>query len=378
MGVIKLKGKLIIKAKIHVPTQKRINTSKILKESVSFANTLGLDYPIDHAEFHPKQTRMGIKGMLTLDGKRAILNEQALINSAKGRQIEHKLEYEQALKETYIETVVHELTHLKQRAENRHQRGGVYSPASDQEQEAKKAGLAAVELYRKQLNEPKGITIYHGSGNPSLIKDDITIFNEGRKQNKGSSKYGGLYGHTESDVHLAQNYANMKGGTPTVYAINLKPNVSILDKDGDITRLSEDFISSAKNDGHSVVRGKSLTGKIEYAVIDEKAIESLVPVTNEQIAEIKSIAKVVEPKNTNLENTPISEIQDILIAVRYNLEAGMPLSQDTMLKLKQFYTQDRYIIERKVSMALNNIPDIATRINVSRRLDEIVATNFNK
>jgi hypothetical protein len=310
--------------------------------------------------------------MVTLDGKKAILNEQALISSAKRKQTQEKLLYEQALQEVYIETAVHELTHLKQRAENRHQRGGVYSPLSPQEVEAKTAGTEAVNLWRQ--HQPT-ITIYHGSGDANLSKDKITIFNEGRKQNKDNRKFGGLYGHSESDIHLAVNYSKMQSGTPTVYAVHLKPNISILDKEGDITLLSETFINTALDAGHGVVRGKSPTGKIEYAVIDPSVISTFKPIAVDQISELKTVIKNTAPKQTSLFNTPVEPLHDIVLAIRHSIETNTELNELYTLKLRQHLERSSKLeLNKQISMSLETIDNIDVKIKTSFMLDSLLGS----
>lgn len=120
---------------------------------------------------------------------------------------------------------------------------------------------------------PNGISILHGSGDDKLSVNSIDIVRaNGQKQGKKGRVYGGFYGAPRSALNEAEGYASMQGGTPTVYEVRIKPNTKVLEKNGDITRLSEGYIDTLKKEGIGVVVGKDPRGRVEYAVIDKDAI----------------------------------------------------------------------------------------------------------
>lgn len=121
-----------------------------------------------------------------------------------------------------------------------------------------------------------GLTIVHGSGNPNMKAGDIQIVRaSGQKQGKSGRIYGGFYGTTEADAVQAEGYAGMMGGTPTLYDVKIKPGTKVLNKTGDITRLSESYINELVSQGYGVVTGKDPRGQTEIVVIDKGAVESL-------------------------------------------------------------------------------------------------------
>lgn len=122
-----------------------------------------------------------------------------------------------------------------------------------------------------------GMTLLHG-GRSGLDLDSIEIVREpgATKQGKKNRVYGGLYTAPESDAAYAESYAaQIEDGE--VYNVKIKPGTKILNKDGDITRLSPAQIDAYKADGVGIVFGKDPRGKTEYAVVDKNAIESLSP-----------------------------------------------------------------------------------------------------
>lgn len=122
----------------------------------------------------------------------------------------------------------------------------------------------------------KGMTIVHGSGNPSMQAGDIQIVRaSGQKQGKAGRIYGGFYGTSEADLAHADGYAGMMGGTPTLYDVKVKPGTKVLNKTGDITRLSEAYIRELVGQGYGLVTGKDPRGRTEHVVIDQNAIESM-------------------------------------------------------------------------------------------------------
>lgn len=123
-----------------------------------------------------------------------------------------------------------------------------------------------------------GMTIVHGSGNPKLTAEDIQIIRTaGQKQGKKGRVYGGLYGTAEQDAAEAAGYANMGGGTPTLYDVAIKPGTKVLNKNGDVTRLSESYINDLEKQGYGLVTGKDPRGRTEFAVIAKDAIEDFSP-----------------------------------------------------------------------------------------------------
>lgn len=121
-----------------------------------------------------------------------------------------------------------------------------------------------------------GMTIVHGSGNPGMKAEDIQIVRaDGQKQGKAGRVYGGFYGTTEQDAAQAEGYAGMMGGTPTLYDVKVKPGTKVLNKTGDITRLSEAYINELVSQGYGVVTGKDPRGRTEHVVIDKNAIQEI-------------------------------------------------------------------------------------------------------
>nr|DAL60036.1 MAG TPA_asm: Type I restriction enzyme [Caudoviricetes sp.] len=122
----------------------------------------------------------------------------------------------------------------------------------------------------------EGMTLVHGSGNGNLTLDDIQIVRaNGQKQGKKGRVYGGFYGTSEKDSAQAEGYAGMMEGTPTVYDVKIKPGTKVFQKEGDITRLSENTINDLVSKGYGVVVGTDPRGRTEYAVIDKNAIQQL-------------------------------------------------------------------------------------------------------
>lgn len=122
----------------------------------------------------------------------------------------------------------------------------------------------------------EGMTLVHGSGNGNLTLDDIQIVRaNGQKQGKKGRVYGGFYGTSEKDSAQAEGYAGMMEGTPTVYDVKIKPGTKVFQKEGDITRLSENTINDLVSKGYGVVVGTDPRGRTEFAVIDKNAIQGI-------------------------------------------------------------------------------------------------------
>lgn len=121
-----------------------------------------------------------------------------------------------------------------------------------------------------------GMVIVHGSGNDAMSLGGIDIVRQsGQKQGKKGRVYGGFYGTSEADAAQAEGYAGMMEGTPTLYDVRIKPGTGVLNKTGDVTRLSETYINQLVEQGYGLVIGTDPRGRTEYVVIDKNAIQSL-------------------------------------------------------------------------------------------------------
>ncbi len=150
------------------------------------------------------------------------------------------------------------------------QQGGVKQPSSNSAQQDRQDGKTEIAQ--------NGMVIVHGSGNPGMSEQDIQIVRaSGQKQGKKGRVYGGFYGTSEQDAHQAQAYADMMGGTPTLYDVKIKPGTKVLHKQGDITRLSESYINELVSQGYGVVTGTDPRGHTEHVVIDKSAVASMAP-----------------------------------------------------------------------------------------------------
>lgn len=150
------------------------------------------------------------------------------------------------------------------------QQGAVKQPSSNSAQQDRQDGKTEIAQ--------NGMVIVHGSGNPGMSEQDIQIVRaSGQKQGKKGRVYGGFYGTSEQDAHQAQAYADMMGGTPTLYDVKIKPGTKVLHKQGDITRLSESYINELVSQGYGVVTGTDPRGQTEHVVIDKSAVASMAP-----------------------------------------------------------------------------------------------------
>lgn len=121
-----------------------------------------------------------------------------------------------------------------------------------------------------------GLVIVHGSNSDTMTPDSIQIVRaNGQKQGKKGRVYGGFYGTSEMDASQAEGYAGMGEGTPTIYDVRIKPGTGVLNKTGDVTRLSESYINELVGQGYGLVVGTDPRGRTEYVVIDKNAIESM-------------------------------------------------------------------------------------------------------
>lgn len=122
----------------------------------------------------------------------------------------------------------------------------------------------------------EGLVVVHGSGSDSLSADSIEIVRtSGQKQGKKGRVYGGFYATSEQDSAQAEGYAGMMEGTPTLYDVRIKPGTGVLNKVGDITRLSDTYIKQLVDQGYGLVVGTDPRGRTEYVVIDKNAIQSV-------------------------------------------------------------------------------------------------------
>lgn len=121
-----------------------------------------------------------------------------------------------------------------------------------------------------------GLVIVHGSNSDTMTPESIQIVRaNGQKQGKKGRVYGGFYGTSEIDAAQAEGYAGMGEGTPTIYDVRIKPGTGVLNKTGDVTRLSESYINELVGQGYGLVVGTDPRGRTEYVVIDKNAIESM-------------------------------------------------------------------------------------------------------
>lgn len=121
-----------------------------------------------------------------------------------------------------------------------------------------------------------GLVIVHGSNSDTMTPESIQIVRtNGQKQGKKGRVYGGFYGTSEMDAAQAEGYAGMGEGTPTIYDVRIKPGTGVLNKTGDVTRLSESYINELVGQGYGLVVGTDPRGRTEYVVIDKNAIESM-------------------------------------------------------------------------------------------------------
>lgn len=140
-----------------------------------------------------------------------------------------------------------------------------------------------------QARAARGTVLFHGSPRSDLTQADIRIIGgEGRKQGKKGRVYGGFYAADEASIADAEGYAG-EGGT--VYRLELTPGAVVEEKEGDITRLSEQTIAEYLARGVDVVKGKDPRGRTEYAVINEKAIASFGDRATAQPAEVSSVER---------------------------------------------------------------------------------------
>lgn len=142
--------------------------------------------------------------------------------------------------------------------------------------------------------KPNNLRFFHGSPNSDLSHDSIQIIREAgtSKQSRNGRTYGGFY--VTEKLEEARGYSKMGEGKPTVYEIDLISNTKIQDIEEDVTRLSPKVIEELRTAGVDVVRGKDIRGRVEYAIINEKAIERFEAEKTEVVADNDSVEKAVD------------------------------------------------------------------------------------
>lgn len=123
-----------------------------------------------------------------------------------------------------------------------------------------------------------GLTLLHGAPRADMDWNQVEIVRaSGQKQGKKGRVYGGFYATSQQDIDQAQGYAEMAEGTPTIYDVRVKEGTKVLNKEGDVTRLSENYIAQLVEQGYGLVVGKDPRGRTEYVVINKDAVESFAP-----------------------------------------------------------------------------------------------------
>jgi len=136
------------------------------------------------------------------------------------------------------------------------------------------------------------IILYHGSGNPNLTANDITIV--GGNERKQGSKYGGFYAVDHDSYKNAVNYARMNGGEPTMYEVSVREDAHIWDKPGDITRLGTSDIQKWLDQGIDIVRGKDFRGQLEYAIINRDVVTGMKALALAESRSMRDFISIVE------------------------------------------------------------------------------------
>ncbi|QJT28377.1 PLxRFG domain-containing protein [Aeromonas media] len=213
------------------------------------------------------------------------------------------------------------------------QQGAVKQPSSNSAQQDRQDGKTEIAQ--------NGMVIVHGSGNPGMSEQDIQIVRaSGQKQGKKGRVYGGFYGTSEQDAHQAQAYADMMGGTPTLYDVKIKPGTKVLHKQGDITRLSESYINELVSQGYGVVTGTDPRGQTEHVVIDKSAVASMAPrgaqatpsqVNDTNVADIRQPsdqpAKSVSAETVPAPSATAGEASQLAPAIDTGYREVIPISQ---------------------------------------------------
>jgi hypothetical protein len=125
------------------------------------------------------------------------------------------------------------------------------------------------------LTPEGGLRLVHGSTNPDLTIDDITVEpRAGTKQGKGKTQFGGFYASSEERLSDAEGYAGMGSKTGAVFNVDLSPDAVVVPYAGDITRISKDTMEEQRAAGADVLVGKDVRGRTEYVVINKGAIQN--------------------------------------------------------------------------------------------------------
>ena len=228
----------------------------------------------------------------------------------------------------------------------------------------------------------EGLTLVHGSGNGNLTLDDIQIIRaNGQKQGKKGRVYGGFYGTSEKDSAQAEGYAGMMEGTPTVYDVKIKPGTKIFQKEGDITRLSENTINDLVSKGYGVVVGTDPRGRTEYAVIDKNAIQQLSKrgaATTENSADSKvKWFGTAEKAQAYIEKKGLGDTHEVRPAGRSRFEvqpkadtaAGAPAAAATTKELTGAgprYNRARKLVG-EIGSAVSPSGDVGTSVKAGRK-----------
>uniref|UniRef100_UPI004048031B LPD38 domain-containing protein n=1 Tax=Rheinheimera sp. TaxID=1869214 RepID=UPI004048031B len=207
--------------------------------------------------------------------------------------------------------------------------------------------------------DEKGLTLLHGSPKATMNINDVQIIRTGQKQGKSGRSYGGFYATSEADIEQAKHYANMGDGVPTVYNINVKPGTKVLNKTGDITRLSETYIDELKSQGYGLVVGKDPRGKIEYVVIDKNVISDIKARETDKAPQAVQEAQAM-PANQSTQN--FEQLEDALISERENTSTEIENGYESgeSLKRRERTELERAIYDATVASTLD--PDNADLI----------------
>lgn len=160
-----------------------------------------------------------------------------------------------------------------------------------------------------------GLTLLHGSPKSVINIDDVQIVRTGQKQGKKGRLYGGFYATSEEDIEQAKGYAGMSEGTPTIHNVRIKAGTKVLNKIGDITRLSENYINELTSQGYGLVVGKDPRGRTEYVVIDKNAIDSISSM--DSVKDKTDLAKQRDRRHAELE---VKQAEGLVLETQQKIE----------------------------------------------------------
>lgn len=209
-----------------------------------------------------------------------------------------------------------------------------------------------------------GFTLLHG-GRKGLTVADLQIVRTGQKQGKKGRVYGGFYTASGADEAYARGYAEMlEDGA--VYRIEVTPGTRVLEKEGDITRLSAAQIDEWVKQDIGIIVGKDPRGKTEYVIIDKKTVRVI-----EQMDESRPPARLDEdtgmvrsPGEAPIQGSNTSDAQPVGAAVtktRNTLGAkaapnrARQVTMDTLGRLSPSY---RMLTQRTFASLRNAIAKI--------------------